>query len=423
TAPDMKQDPVICIVGLGYVGLPLAHAFGKTEWRTIGYDIDVKRIEELKAGSDRTRELSQAALKETKITWSADPAVMSEATVIILAIPTPVDEKNEPDLSLVVAATETVGKHLKPGTTVVYESTVYPGVTEELCGPILEEESGLTQGKDFHLGYSPERINPGDRDHTIDKIVKVVAGDIPETTEMLAKIYGRIIPAGIHRAPSIKVAEMAKAIENAQRDLNIAYVNEIALMCGKLGIATRDVLAAARTKWNFLPFSPGLVGGHCIGVDPYYLITKARELGMDTTMMRSARELNDSMARSVAGQVLDTLKKRGSASNGAQILVLGLTFKEDIPDMRNSKVEDVVAALKSAGCDVTTHDPYHNHFAFEEKKGHWDAILLLVSHREYRSMKPEAFAVIGKPGCIFYDLKSVFLPKDFEKTGMTYLAL
>src|SRR3989344_2997431 len=280
----MRRDLSLCVVGLGYVGLPLAYAFSKAGHAVSGYDIDTVRIDELKNGKDRTRELSAEQLQKVPITYSSDPKVIADADIIILAIPTPV-KGTEPDLKPLMGATETVGKHLKRGSIVVYESTVYPGVTEELCGPTLEKHSGLQQGKDFTLGYSPERVNPGDREHTIDRIVKVVAAEDKKTLDTLAELYGSIVKAGIHRAPSIKVAEMAKAIENAQRDLNIAYINEIAMMCGKLGIATRDVLEAAKTKWNFLPFTPGLVGGHCIGVDPYYLIAKAKELRMDTSMM------------------------------------------------------------------------------------------------------------------------------------------
>ncbi len=419
----MKRDLPICVVGLGYVGLPLAHAFAKAGYQTYGYDIDASRIEELQSGKDRTRELSLKELQEARITLSDDPSVIGKAAFIILAIPTPVDQRSEPDLSLLLSATETVGKHLKAGSTVVYESTVYPGVTEELCGPLLEKRSHLRRGRDFKLGYSPERVNPGDKEHTIDKIVKIVAGEDTETTELLAEIYGSIVSVGIHRAPNIKVAEMAKAIENAQRDLNIAYVNEISMLCEKLGIATRDVLAAARTKWNFLPFTPGLVGGHCIGVDPYYLIEKARELHMDTSMMSAARKTNDGMAHYVAEEVLRELALQKKDPKSTKILILGLTFKENIPDTRNSKVQDVIAALEKAGCTVLAHDPFRNGFAFEDEKEQWDAILLLVPHREYIEKTPSFFKALGKTGCIFYDLKSVFSPEAFHKLGMTYLAL
>jgi len=410
------EPKIICIVGLGYVGLPLAHAFAQAGYRVSGFDIDAKRIEELQQGKDRTRELSSKALLKATITYSSDPKGIADADVIILAIPTPV-EGTEPDLTPLLKATETVGKKLRKESIVVYESTVYPGVTEELCGPLLEKHSGLKRGKDFTLGYSPERVNPGDKEHTIDRIVKVVAAEDEKTLNTLAELYGSIVKAGIHRAPSIKVAEMAKAIENAQRDLNIAYINEIAMMCGKLGIATRDVLEAAKTKWNFLPFTPGLVGGHCIGVDPYYLIAKAKELRMDTSMMSAARKTNDSMAKYIAEEILSATPKN------SHILILGLTFKENIPDTRNSKAEDVIQYLKKAGCDVKAHDPFHNNFALEKSDSTFDAILLLVPHEEYTKMSPSSFAKLGKPGCVFFDLKSIFQRSDFEKLGMTYLAL
>ena len=416
------QPTTICIVGLGYVGLPLAHAFGMSGHKVRGYDIDARRIEELKSGKDRTNELSPEQLRETTIEYSADPSVIGKARFVILAIPTPVDEKNEPDLSLVLSATEIVGKHLKAGNTIVYESTVYPGVTEDLCGPLLEKHSGLKRGKDFFLGYSPERVNPGDKEHTITKIKKIVAGENPAVTEELAALYGSIVKAGIHKAPSIKVAEMAKAIENAQRDLNIAYINEIAMLCEKLGIATKDVLAAAKTKWNFLPFSPGLVGGHCIGVDPYYLVAKAREFGMDTTMISAARKTNDDMAEFVASQVIGALTAQGKNPKKTKALVLGLTFKENIPDMRNSKSQDVITHLEKAGCSVKAHDPFRNGFAIEKEAG-YDAILLLVPHREYAEKDAAYFAHLGVPGCVFYDLKSLFEPEAFRKAGLTYLAL
>ncbi|MBI2523844.1 nucleotide sugar dehydrogenase, partial [Candidatus Peregrinibacteria bacterium] len=274
------HKPPLCVVGLGYVGLPLAAAFARKGYAVYGYDINRQRIEDLKRGHDRTRELSAEELNNARITYSDDPAIIQQASVIIIAMPTPVDGENKPDLSMLEHATQTVGQHLQKGAMVVYESTVYPGVTEDVCGPILERASGLRCGVDFTLGYSPERINPGDKIHTVDKITKIVAGQDAKTADALVDLYGSIVTAGIHRAPSIKVAEMAKAIENAQRDLNIAYINEIAMMCAKLGIASKDVLEAAATKWNFLRFQPGLVGGHCIGVDPYYLVEKARQLGM-----------------------------------------------------------------------------------------------------------------------------------------------
>lgn len=418
--------PVICIVGLGYVGLPLAHCFARAGYPVIGFDISKERIAELKKGKDRTRELSAAQLKEAAIRYSTDPAVIGEADIVIMAIPTPVDEHNKPDLTPVESASRTVGKHMKKGSIIVYESTVWPGTTEEICGPILEEESGLKCGTDFTLGYSPERVNPGDKEHTIEKIRKIVSGQDEATLNALADLYGSVITAGIHRAPNIKVAEMAKAIENAQRDLNIAFVNEIALLCHKVGIGTKDVLEAAKTKWNFLPFVPGLVGGHCIGVDPYYLVEKARQLGMQTHVITAGRALNDSMSRHVAEEVVAALK----GMKNPRVLVLGLTFKENIPDTRNSKSKDVVKRLEELGCTVDVHDPYAPPEYIVQKKmkvgslagDPYDAVVLLVPHREY-SADPRALLKSVKKGGVFYDLKAVLPQEMLRESGLTYLSL
>lgn len=412
-----RERQTVCVVGLGYVGLPLAHAFAKARHAVFGYDLNEKRIEALKQGKDGTNELTKEELQSVTIEYTTNPAVVAKSNVVILAIPTPVDRKNKPDLTLLKNATETVGKHLKKGTTVVYESTVYPGVTEEICGPILEKHSGLRSGKDFKLGYSPERINPGDKEHTISKIVKVVAGQDKETLEQLVKLYDEIVPAGIHKASSIKVAEMAKAIENAQRDLNIAYINEIAMLCNALNISTKDVLEAAKTKWCFLPFTPGLVGGHCIGVDPYYLVEKAKQVGMQTHIITAGRSTNDSMARYVADQLLTALPPKD-----ATVLVLGLTFKENVPDTRNSKAGEVVEHLKKAGCTVSTHDPYVEDGDLSSLPKQ-DAILLLVPHKEYLTMHTKDFRKLANETCIFYDLKSVFSREEMEKVGFTYVAL
>ena len=304
----MKQHTV-CIIGLGYVGLPLAHAASAAEHTVIGYDINSKRINELKDGSDKTGEISNEQLKEVSIDFTQDTNKIKEANIVILAIPTPVDSNHKPDLSMLREATKTVGNNLKEGSIVVYESTVYPGVTEDVCGKILEEESGLICGTDFYLGYSPERVNPGDKKHTVSNIIKVVAGQDKKTTNTLCEFYESFVEVGIHRASSIKVAEMAKAIENAQRDLNIAFVNEIAMLCSAIGIETKDVLEAAKTKWNFLPFTPGLVGGHCIGVDPYYLVEKANQLGKETKVITAGRSTNDGMGAFVANQIEESLVK------------------------------------------------------------------------------------------------------------------
>jgi len=420
------KKPTICIVGLGYVGLPLAHCFAKAGYAVIGYDISTGRIQELTQGKDRTRELSEAQLKEATIRYSDDPRVIGEADVVVLAIPTPVDENNNPDLTPVESASRTVGKHMKKGSIIVYESTVWPGTTEEICGPILEKESGLVCGKDFTLGYSPERVNPGDKEHTIEKIKKIVSGQDEATLNTLAELYGAVIKAGIHRAPNIKVAEMAKAIENAQRDLNIAFVNEIALLSHKIGIETKDVLEAAKTKWNFLPFLPGLVGGHCIGVDPYYLVEKARQLGMQTHVITAGRAVNDAMSKYVAEEVVTALK----GTKNPRVLVLGLTFKENIPDTRNSKSKDVVKHLEKLGCTVEVHDPFAAPEYIAQKKmtvgslsgQPYDAVVLLVPHREYLE-NPQQLLKSVKPGGVFYDLKSVLPPDVLRGKNLTCLSL
>jgi len=423
----MKKQ-VLCIVGLGYVGLPLAHAFAKAGYKTYGYDIDKRRIQELKKGLDRTRELTPKELAEAPILFGNDPAVIGMSSVIILTIPTPVDEHNIPDLSLVESATRMVGAYLKKGSIVVYESTVYPGVTEELCGSLLEKESHLKCGRDFTLGYSPERINPGDREHRLHSIKKIVSGQDQRTLNTLAELYGSVVKAGVYKAPSIKTAEMAKAIENAQRDLNIAYVNEVAMFCNRLGVATKDVLEAAGTKWNFLPFKPGLVGGHCIGVDPFYLVEKAKQMGIETHVITAGRALNDSMPYYVAAQV------RGALTvpiEHARVLVLGLTFKEDVPDTRNSKSQEVVFHLTQMGCIVEVADPFLNEKELRTinltlgslKAKPYDALLLLVPHKEYRTLPLAAFVRATKPKGVIYDLKSLLPGKTIRSKGRTYLAL
>ncbi len=427
-----RETPSICVIGLGYVGLPLAAAFGRTGWKTYGFDINVKRIETLKNGEDWTHELTSEQLKKTQIEYSADPSVIAKANTIIVAVPTPTDDANNPDLTPVVKASETVGAHLSEGTVVVYESTVYPGVTEDICVPILEKMSGMKCGKDFFVGYSPERINPGDKEHTVDKIIKVVAGQNAETTEWLATVYGKIVTAGIHRAANIKVAELAKALENTQRDINIALMNEVARLCDRLGIRTKDVLEAAGTKWNFLKFSPGLVGGHCIGVDPYYLVHKAKELGLHTEVISAGRKMNDTMPTFIERQITKQMAAEGISSVGAKVLVLGLTFKENIPDTRNSKVHDLIRKLAEAGCTVSAHDPELTPeqvkalgFSYGElKDGPYDVIVAAVSHAFYVKNLTEAdFMKAMKPKAVFYDLKSIWKPQPFETKNLAYLSL
>ncbi len=418
----------VCIVGLGYVGQPLAYAFAKHGFPVSGFDIFEKRIEELKSGFDRTNELSKEELASVSITYSSDPSVIGNAKVVIIALPTPVDDNNKPDLKILEAGTHTVGKQLKKGMVVVYESTVYPGVTEEICGPILEQESGLKSGIDFTLGYSPERINPGDKQHTVETIIKIVSGQDEKTTDILCDLYGSIVSAGIHRASSIKVAEMAKAIENAQRDINIAYINEVAMLCNHLGIRTKDVLDAAGTKWNFLKFQPGLVGGHCIGVDPFYLVEKARRLGMNTQLITAGRSINDGMANFIADRVTGALK---TPIDNARILVLGLTFKEDVPDTRNSKVHDVINALKDRGATVEAHDPFLTDAALGAmkltpgslEKGPYDAVMLLVPHKQYLEAPVQTIINATQEGGVVYDLKSLLDANTIVNQKRQYLSL
>lgn len=415
----------VCIVGLGYVGLPLAHAIATGGHDVCGYDINTERIDELKRNQDSTGELTEEQLKGVTIEFTTDPACMRNAQFIILAIPTPVNAENKPDLTLLKAATETVGSTMQKDVVVVYESTVYPGTTEEICGPLLEKSSGMTCGKDFTLGYSPERVNPGDREHTVRNITKIVAGQDEGTTDKLCELY-RSVTKTIHRAPSIQVAEMAKAIENAQRDLNIAFVNEVAMMCNRMGISTKDVLDAAETKWNFLPFKPGLVGGHCIGVDPYYLVEKAEQLHMKTRIITAGRAMNDSMASYVATQINTAL-----GAGEKRILILGLTFKENIPDTRNAKAGAVAHYLSELGNSVEMHDTHLDEETIRSmgfvpgtpENGPYDAIVLLVPHRKYLDAGEQALIRSTREGGMIYDLKSVLNRGEIEKSGRTYLAL
>jgi UDP-N-acetyl-D-glucosamine/UDP-N-acetyl-D-galactosamine dehydrogenase len=411
----------IAIVGLGYVGLPVALAFAR-KFAAIGFDVHQEKVAELKRGYDRNHEVSKEELERTGLQISCDPKALAEATFFVVAVPTPVDSHNVPDLTPVLKASETVGRALKPGAVVVYESTVYPGVTEDICGPLLEKLSGLKRGKDFFVGYSPERINPGDKEHTLEKIVKVVAGEDAQTLERVANVYGAIIEAGIHRASSIKVAEAAKVIENTQRDLNIALMNELALIFDRLGIRTADVLAAAGTKWNFLKFRPGLVGGHCIGVDPYYLTTKAQELGYQPEVILAGRRINNNVAGFIAQKLVKMLIEADLPVKGAKVGVLGLTFKEDCNDLRNSKVPGILLELRQFGIEARISDPVA---AAPEAKHEYgleltdlaamsglDALILAVNHKQYLEMGPKALLNLVKPGGVFIDVKSAFEPAD-----------
>ena len=390
----MSSDPKIAVVGLGYVGLPLAVALAR-HFDATGFDIDAGRVAELRDGHDRTDEVEPDALRESSLKLSSDSADLPGHDIFIVTVPTPVDADNQPDLGAVLGASKAVGGALGKGGIVVYESTVYPGVTEDVCGPALEAASGLTCGRDFFLGYSPERINPGDREHTVDRITKVVAGQNPDVLDTLAEMYGRVTSGGVFRARDIKTAEAAKVIENAQRDINIAFVNEIAMILGRLGVSVQDVLDAANTKWNFLPFRPGLVGGHCIGVDPFYLAHAAQAIGHDPEIILAGRRINDGMGPYVANMVTERL-------DGAKgrVLVLGLTFKENVPDLRNSKVIDIITALRDQGCEVDVHDP---HADIAEAKSHYgldlldsldnasgyDAVVGAVQHSEYLAFSGE----------------------------------
>jgi UDP-N-acetyl-D-glucosamine/UDP-N-acetyl-D-galactosamine dehydrogenase len=383
----------IAVIGLGYVGLPVAVAFARSGAPVIGYDLSGERIAELRGGRDRTGEVDPADLAKANLQFTSEAADLAAADFFIVAVPTPIDGALKPDLTALLAASETVGRALRPGAIVVYESTVYPGATEEDCLPVLERVSGLRGGHDFTVGYSPERINPGDRAHRFESIAKVVAGQDAATLDVVAEVYGSVVTAGIHRAPSIKVAEAAKVIENTQRDLNIAFMNELSAIFQQLGIDTGDVLAAARTKWNFLPFTPGLVGGHCIGVDPYYLTHRAERTGYHPQVILAGRQINDGVGQRIARECLRLLTRKGQAA--PRVTVLGLTFKENVPDIRNSKVVDIVRELQSAGVTVQVHDPLANAADAEREYdiallsepdlAPADAVILAVAHDAYRS--------------------------------------
>ncbi len=355
---SVRNDPRIAVVGLGYVGLPVAVAFAEAYPGTVGFDVDARKVAALRAGRDPNGEVDEARLAKSGLVITDEPTALADADTYVVAVPTPVDQNKRPDLQPLLSASAAVGPHLRPGDVVIYESTVWPGLTREICGPALERASGLRAGAHFHLGYSPERINPGDTEHTLEKIVKVVAGDDDATLGRVAALYERIITAGVHRAASIEVAEAAKVIENTQRDLNIALMNELAIIFERLGLRTADVLEAARTKWNFLPFTPGLVGGHCIGVDPYYLTTKAEELGYYPQVILAGRRINDGLPAFLAQKAVKLLVERGVSPLGARVRVLGITFKEDVPDLRNSKVPDLVQELRAFGCTVDVCDAH-----------------------------------------------------------------
>lgn len=417
TAPNKIK---LGIIGLGYVGLPLAVEFGKSQ-QTVGFDISAGRIAELQSGQDKTLEVSSEELSSTKqLSFSSDLSALKECNVYIVTVPTPINQHKQPDLTPLVKASEAIGSVLNKGDIVIYESTVYPGATEEICVPILQRESGLVYNTDFFAGYSPERINPGDKEHRVTNITKVTSGSTPAVAKFVDKLYGDIITAGTHCASSIRVAEAAKVIENTQRDLNIALINELAIIFDKLGIDTLEVLEAAGTKWNFLPFRPGLVGGHCISVDPYYLTHKAQEIGYQPQVILSGRHINDGMGEYVAQQVIKLMTRRKVHVVDANILILGLAFKENCPDLRNTRVVDIIGELNNYHANVEIYDPwidpaeaklaYNIDPVAELRTNHYDAIILAVGHDEFKAMGVEKIRALGKSNHILYDIKSV-LPK------------
>ena len=419
-----KEDIKLSIIGLGYVGLPLAVEFGRKR-PVVGFDINQRRIDELKAGNDITLETTQEELAAAKhLSYTTNLDDLHACNCYIVTVPTPIDEHKRPDLTPLIKASETVGKVLKKGDIVIYESTVYPGCTEEDCVPVLEKHSGLKFNQDFYCGYSPERINPGDKEHRVTTIKKVTSGSTQEIADLVDVLYNEIITAGTHKADSIKVAEAAKVIENTQRDLNIALINELALIFNKMGIDTEAVLKAAGSKWNFLPFRPGLVGGHCIGVDPYYLTHKAQAIGYHPEIILAGRRLNDSMGTYVVAQLVKAMTKKRIQVEGARVLVMGLTFKENCPDLRNTRVVDIVAELKDYNCDVDVYDPWvsieeaqHEYSITPITKantGTYDAIILAVAHQQFKGMGAAAIRALGKHTAVLYDLKYVLSAQESD---------
>lgn len=418
------DDIKIAVIGLGYVGLPLAVEFGKHH-SVVGFDINTNRIADLTSGTDHTLEVSDEELSQAlHLSFSSDIAELKECNFFIVTVPTPIDEYKQPDLTPLIKASETIGSMLKKDDIVVYESTVYPGATEEVCIPVLEKVSGLTFNRDFYAGYSPERINPGDKEHRVTNILKVTAGSTPEVADFIDEVYNLIITVGTHKAPSIKVAEAAKVIENTQRDVNIALINELSVIFNKMNIDTEAVLIAAGTKWNFLPFRPGLVGGHCIGVDPYYLTHKAQAIGYNPEIILAGRRLNDSMGEYVVTQLVKTMIKKRIQVEGAKVLVLGLSFKENCPDVRNTKVIDIVHELEEYNIEVDVYDPWVDKAEAEREYditpiskpavNHYNGIILAVAHNEFVEMGIEQIRALGKTSHVLYDLKYVFSKEDTD---------
>ena len=424
----------LAVVGLGYVGLPLACALSQ-HMDVLGFDINEQRVAELKAGHDRTREVSDEGLAAAKVRYTCKAEDLAQAAVIIVAVPTPIDDHRSPDLTPVVGSTTTVGKHMSQGCVVVYESTVYPGLTEEICVPLLEKHSGMKYGVDFTVGYSPERINPGDKVHKLETITKIVSGSDQPTADLLAQVYGAVVKAGIHRASSIRVAEAAKVIENTQRDLNIALMNELAIIFDRMGIDTLEVLEAAGSKWNFLPFRPGLVGGHCIGVDPYYLTFKAEELGFHPEVILAGRRINDHMGQYVAQSAVKRMIRRGCVVSGARVGILGFTFKENVPDLRNTRVVDVVHELEAFGVQVLVTDAQADPAEAQREYGQellpldalhdLDAIILTVAHSEYAAFTPEDLRKRFRDPAkaVVLDVKALYARDAMDKAGIDYWRL
>lgn len=421
------------VIGLGYVGLPVALAFAKKFPGTIGYDVSVRRVETLQKGVDKNGDLESEEIASSTITFTCDESLLKKCNFIVVAVPTPIDSDKRPDLTPLQSASEIVGRIISTGSIVVFESTVYPGVTEDFCGPIIARISGLRQGEDFKLGYSPERINPGDKKHTLERIVKVVSGEDEESSAVISQAYAKIIDAGVHVAPSIKVAEAAKVIENTQRDLNIALMNELAIIFDKLRIPTKEVIKAASTKWNFLPFMPGLVGGHCIGVDPYYLTTKAEQLGYRPRVILAGRSINDSMGQFIAGKIVKMLVHKGVQVHDAKIAILGLTFKENVSDLRNSRVPDIISELREFNINPLICDAYADaHEAYEEYGlqissltdiSEYDCIVLAVSHDEYLRIPVDKYVSMFKEGRgVFIDVKGALEASMFP-SSVDYWAL
>lgn len=410
----------VAVVGLGYVGLPLALAIGRKFPGTVGFDVSESKVRSLLAGEDPISDSLEGEIRASSVCFTTDATRMKDSDVVVVAVPTPIDENRQPDLTPLVKASRSVGRNLKRGAVVVYESTVYPGVTEDVCGPIIEEESGFTRGQDFFLGYSPERINPGDKEHTLERITKVIAGEDSATTEKIAQVYGAVVEAGLYKAPSIRVAEAAKVIENTQRDLNIALMNELAIIFDKMDIRTKDVLDAAGTKWNFLKFQPGLVGGHCIGVDPYYLTAKAQQMGYHPQVILAGRRINDDMGRFVAQRTVKLMINAGIQLKGARIGIMGITFKEDVTDTRNSRVPDIVYELAEFGIEPVIYDPVADPEVVRDEYGlelkprsaleGVQGLIVAVGHKQIRDQGVQTLVKLVSPGGILVDIKSIFEP-------------